>query len=126
MKELKAQLMADVVNVLQNPEEHKKYRISIPNGILFYGPPGCGKTFVARRLADELQYNFFEVSPGTIASPYIHDTVSRIRNIFQDAARSAPSFLFVNEFEGMVPSRREMGPESQFKSEEVNEWLVRD
>ena len=124
MTALKTLLMEDIVNVLQNPEEYKKYRIAIPNGILFYGPPGCGKTFVAQRLAAEPDYNFFEVSPGTIASPYIHDTVLKVRSIFQGAAGSAPAVLFVDELEGMVPSRRAMGPEDQYKSEEVNEWLV--
>jgi transitional endoplasmic reticulum ATPase len=124
MVALKTQLMEDIVEVLRNPDEYRKYRISIPNGILFYGPPGCGKTFVAQRLAGELGYNFSEVSPGTIASPYIHDTVSKVRSIFEEAARSAPVVLFVDEFEGMVPSRRQLGPESQYKSEEVNEWLV--
>jgi len=124
MAALKTLLTDDVVKVLRNPEEYKKYRISIPNGILFYGPPGCGKTFVARRLARELDYNFFEVSPGTIASPYIHDTVLKVRSIFENAAGSAPAVLFVDEFEGMVPSRREMSSEHQYKSEEVNEWLV--
>lgn len=124
MAALKTLLMEDVVNVLRNPEEYRKYRISIPNGILFYGPPGCGKTFVAQKLAGELNYNFFEVSPGTIASPYIHDTVLKVRSIFENAAGNAPAVLFVDEFEGMVPSRREMGSDSQYKSEEVNEWLV--
>lgn len=124
MTALKRLLLEDVVHVLRNPEEYRKYRISIPNGILFYGPPGCGKTFVAQRLAGELNYNFTEVSPGTIASSYVHGTVSKVRSIFEQAARGAPALLFVDEFEGMVPSRRQLGSEDQYKSEEVNEWLV--
>ena len=124
MAELKKVLLEDVVDALKNAEEYKKYRISIPNGILFYGPPGCGKTFVAQRLATELDYNFFEISPGTIASPYIHESVLKIRSIFENAARSAPAMMFVDEFEGLVPSRRDLGAEAQYKAEEVNEWLV--
>jgi transitional endoplasmic reticulum ATPase len=123
MSELKSILLEDVVQALRNVEEYKKYKITIPNGILFYGPPGCGKTFVAQRLANELDYNFFEVSPGTIASPYIHDSVLKIQSIFENAARSAPALIFVDEFEGLVPSRRTLGAESQYKAEEVNEWL---
>jgi transitional endoplasmic reticulum ATPase len=124
MSDLKQVLLDDVINVLRNAEEYRTYRVSIPNGILFYGPPGCGKTFVAQRLAKELNYNFFEVSPGTIASPYIHDTALKIREIFEAAARSAPAVIFVDEFEGLVPSRRALTGEAQYKSEEVNEWLV--
>ena len=124
MSELKQLLLDDVVNVLRNAEEYKRYRVSIPNGILFYGPPGCGKTFVAQRLSKELDYNFFEISPSTIASPYIHDSVLKIRSIFETAARSAPAVVFVDEFEGLVPSRRALTADAQYKSEEVNEWLV--
>jgi transitional endoplasmic reticulum ATPase len=92
--------------------------------VLLYGPPGCGKTFIARRLAKELNYNFTEVSPAAVASPYIHDTVLKISNMFQDAARNAPALIFVDEFEGLVPARSDLGVGEQYKAEEVNEWLV--
>jgi transitional endoplasmic reticulum ATPase len=124
MHSLKETLTEDIINVLKNADEYKKYGLALPNGVLFYGPPGCGKTFVAQHLAKELDYNFYEVSPGSVASPYIHDTVLKIKEIFDSASRSAPSVIFVDEFEGLVPSRRYLSGDSHHKAEEVNEWLT--
>src|SRR5262249_8080993 len=56
MKELKALLHRDVIDPLLNPEKFRKFKLSIPNGLLLYGPPGCGKTFIVRSLAEELGY----------------------------------------------------------------------
>jgi transitional endoplasmic reticulum ATPase len=124
MHRLKELLLEEVVAPLRDPEKYKKYRISIPNGILLYGPPGCGKTFIAQRLAGELGYNFFEISPSSIGSPYVHQTGLKIRDLFDNAAKKAPVVIFVDEFEGMVPARSQLGGEDQYKAEEVNEWLV--
>jgi transitional endoplasmic reticulum ATPase len=117
-------LLEEVVEPLRDPEKSRRYKIEIPNGLLLYGPPGCGKTFVAKRLAAELNYNFFEVSPSEVGSSYIHGSTLKIRELFDQAAKGAPSLMFVDEFEGVVPARRSLGGEQQFKAEEVNEWLV--
>ena len=124
MSDLKRMLLEEVVEPLRDPERFKKYKIGIPNGILMYGPPGCGKTFVAQRLANELNYSFYEVSPSTVGSSYIHESASNIRKLFDEAAKNSTALMFVDEFEGMVPARRSLGGEQQFKAEEVNEWLV--
>ncbi len=124
MNALKESLTHDVVNVLRNAEEYKRYGLSLPNGLLFYGPPGCGKTFIAQHLAKELSYEFYEVSPSSLASPYIHESVLKIKDVFAQAVRSSPSIVFVDEFEGHVPSRRSLGIGSDHKAEEVNEWLL--
>ena len=68
MRDLKAMLERDVVLPLQEPEIYARYRLGLPNGILLYGPPGCGKTFIARKLAEVAGFNFMEVTPGDIAS----------------------------------------------------------
>jgi len=124
MKELKQMLQEEVVEPLRDPERFRRYKIEVPNGILMYGPPGCGKTFVAQRLASELNYNFYEISPSVVGSTYIHGSTLKIKELFEEAARNAPALIFVDEFEGLVPARRGLGGEQQFKSEEVNEWLV--
>jgi SpoVK/Ycf46/Vps4 family AAA+-type ATPase len=123
MKRLKNLLSEEIIKPLRNPEPYKIYKIGIPNGILLFGPPGCGKTFIARQLAEELNYYFLEISPSEIASPFIHDSVLKIRGIFDDAEQHAPSIIFIDEFEAFVPSRSSLGGHQQFKSEEVNEFL---
>jgi transitional endoplasmic reticulum ATPase len=91
---------------------------------LLYGPPGCGKTYIARQLAEELGYFFQDIKPSDVASRYIHDTVLRIREMFDLAVEKAPSVLFIDEFDAFSPSRSELGGHQQYKAEEVNEFLA--
>jgi transitional endoplasmic reticulum ATPase len=65
-----------------------------------------------------------EIIPSEVESPYIHDTALRVREVFKKAAEQAPSVLFVDEFEALVPSRAELGGWQQYKAEEVNEFLA--
>ena len=123
MDELKALLYDEVVSALRDPEELKEYGLTIPNGILLFGPPGCGKTYIARQLAEELNYFFKEVFPSEIGSTFIHDTTLKIRETFDTAAEHAPALLFVDEFEAMVPARRALGAHQHHTSEEVSEFL---
>ena len=123
MDELKALLYDEVVSALREPEELKEYGLTIPNGILLFGPPGCGKTYIARQLAEELNYFFKEVFPSEIGSTFIHDTTLKIRETFDTAADHAPALLFVDEFEAMVPARRALGAHQHHTSEEVSEFL---
>jgi transitional endoplasmic reticulum ATPase len=125
MQELKNQLIADVINPLRNPEKFKKFKVSIPNGLILYGPPGCGKTFIVRKLAEELGYNFTEVKHSDLATPFIHGSVSNIGKEFEKAKQNAPVILFFDEISGLVPDRRNMSSfDNGIKEEEVNEFLM--
>lgn len=124
MANLKEQLIHDVIGPSKNPELYRRYRVSLPNGILFYGPPGCGKTYIARSLAAELGWSFRYCRPSDVASPYIHETVSKIHSVFATAIEKAPSIVFIDEFEAFVPARSELGGHQQYKAEEVNEFLA--
>lgn len=123
MNELKAQFYAEVVRPLRDPEPFMVYKIGIPNGILLFGPPGCGKTYIARQLAEELDYAFWEVFPSQIGGTYIHETALKIREVFSSAAERAPSVIFIDEFEGLVPHRSELSAHQEARAEEVNEFL---
>lgn len=124
MTDLKNLLIAEVINPLRDPERFEKFKVSIPNGILLYGPPGCGKTFIVRKLAEELGYNFFEVKHSDLATPFIHGSVGNIGKAFETAKQNSPAILFFDEISGLVPNRQNLGDSSSHKEEEVNEFLI--
>ncbi len=123
MDDLKALLQDEVVSALREPEDLQAYGLTIPNGILLFGPPGCGKTYISRQLAEELNFFFKEVFPSEIGSTFIHDTTLKIRDVFDSAADNAPAMIFIDEFESMVPARRSLGAHQQHTAEEVSEFL---
>jgi len=124
MKKLKALLISDVIDPLLNPEKFKKFKLSIPNGILLYGPPGCGKTFIVKKLAEELGYNFVELNPSSVATSYVHGAVGNIGKVFEMAKLQAPSIVFIDEIEGLIPKREELSSSADIKKEEINEFLL--
>jgi len=124
MTSLKQQLIADIINPLKHPENFKKFKVSIPNGIILYGPPGCGKTFIVRKLAEELDYDFFEVKHSDLATPFIHGSVNNIGKAFEIAKQNAPAVLFFDEISALVPDRRNLQESSSHKEEEISEFLM--
>ena len=124
MKDLKQLLINDVISPLANPEKYEQFKLSIPNGILLYGPPGCGKTFIVRKLAEELSYSFFEIKHSDVASSYIHGSTGKIAKLFDMAKLNAPSIVFIDEIEGIMPKRENLNEAMQFKQEEINEFLM--
>lgn len=105
MSELKEQLKSDVIDLLQNPEQAKALGLSIPNGLLFYGPPGCGKTFFAEKFAEETGFNYQYVKCSDVASPYIDGGKGKIADIFKQARENAPTILFLDEVDAVIRNR---------------------
>ncbi len=124
MEKLKTTLYEEVIEPIKNPEKFERFKLSIPNGILFFGPPGCGKTFIARQLAEEIGYFFIELKHSDIGSMYVHQTASKIAKNFEVARSHTPSILFIDEISGLVPKRENIGNTNQYKEEEVNEFLM--
>lgn len=124
MKPLKNLLINEVIEPLLNPDKYKKFKLGIPNGILLFGPPGCGKTFIVKKLAEELGYNFVEMSPSSVATPWVHGAVGNIGKVFEMAKLQAPSIVFIDEIEGLVPKREELTASADIKKEEINEFLL--
>ena len=120
MSELKKMLQTDVIDMILYPDEYKKHGLGLPNGMLLYGPPGCGKTFFAERFAEETGYNFRKIIASDIASIYIHGTQEKIGKIFDEARQNAPAILYFDELEAMTPDRE--NTQHNYGSE-VNEFL---
>ncbi|MCQ2326547.1 MAG: AAA family ATPase [Bacteroidales bacterium] len=122
MQDLKDILQLSVIDCLKNPEKYKKFKLDLPNGMLLYGPPGCGKTFFAEKFAEETGYNFQKVISSDIASIYVHGTQQQIAKIFDEARKNAPTILYFDEINTMVPSR-ESDDLRNGEQGEVNEFL---
>jgi transitional endoplasmic reticulum ATPase len=122
MKDLKEQLQHDVINALQNPEEYQRYGITIPNGMLLYGPPGCGKTFFSKRFAEEVGFNFIDIKPSSLQSRFINATQENIAKMFEEAEKNAPTIIFIDELDALVPNRE--GDLHQMHANAVNEFLA--
>ena len=121
MESVKSMLYKDVMFVMQNKDKAAKYRLKAPNGALFYGPPGCGKTFIAEKFAEESHLNFMMVKASDLGSIYIHGTQGKIAELFDEAAKKAPTVICFDELDGMVPDRSTIHNEGA--SGEVNEFL---
>ncbi|MCX6156924.1 MAG: AAA family ATPase [Ignavibacteriae bacterium] len=122
MDDLKKTLYQDIILPLEQKELYEKYKITVPNGILLYGPPGCGKTFICQKLAQEVNYNFVSVKPSDLASVYVHGTQEKIGKLFEDAKKNAPTILFIDELDAVMPRRDDNLGHSY--SQEVNEFLT--
>lgn len=123
MDELKELLQREVIDVLHNPEEYARYGLTIPNGMLLYGPPGCGKTFFAKHFAEEVGFNFMEVKPSTLKSKWVNATQENIGKMFAEAEENAPTIIFIDEMNELVPNR-DNGNVHEMSLGAVNEMLA--
>ena len=121
MEELKELLYSEIILPLQQKDLYDKYRITLPNGILLYGPPGCGKTFISNKLADEINYTFIEIKPSDLASTYVHGSQQKIGKLFRRAREKSPSIIFIDEIDAVIPKRSDRL--NHHYSSEVNEFL---
>lgn len=120
---LKDILQKKVIFLLKNKELAQRYKLTPPNGILLYGPPGCGKTYFAEKFAEESGFNFHFVKASDLGSIYVHGSQGKIAELFKKAAKKAPSVICFDEFDAMVPQRDSGVMTSSGMSGEVNEFL---
>ena len=109
MDEVKQRLEVAFLGPMRNPELARLYGKSLAGGLLLYGPPGCGKTFVARAVAGELGARFYAVSLADILDHYLGDTEKNVKAIFDTARRNAPCVLFLDEVDAIGHRRSRIG-----------------
>ena len=122
MDDLKEMLRKRVILILKDKELADKYKLTPPNGMLLYGPPGCGKSFFAEKFAEETGFNFILVKASDLGSIYIHGSQGKIADLFKKAEENAPTVLCFDEFDAFVPNRS--GDTSGNQAGEVNEFLT--
>jgi transitional endoplasmic reticulum ATPase len=93
---------------LRYPELFQKLGIEPPKGVLLYGPPGCGKTLLAKAVATEAEANFILVNGPEIMNKYYGESEARLREIFRKAEENAPSIIFIDEIDAIAPKRSEV------------------
>jgi ribosome biogenesis ATPase len=115
---VRAELQMSIVEPVLNPERFKRVGLTAPAGVLLYGPPGCGKTLVARAVSNESKANFISIKGPELLNKYVGESEKAVRQLFK---RSAPCVIFFDELDSLVPKR---GSEGNNSSERVVNQLL--
>jgi transitional endoplasmic reticulum ATPase len=108
---------------LRHPRIFERLGIDAPKGVLLHGPPGCGKTLIARAVANETDAYFISLSGSEVMHKFYGESEAHLRKIFEDASSNAPSIIFIDEIDAMAPKREEMGGEKQVERRVVAQLL---
>ncbi|KQY36759.1 AAA family ATPase [Nocardia sp. Root136] len=123
MSEVKQQLDLTLLGPLRNPELAKAFGTSARGGLLLYGPPGCGKTFIASAVAGELGANFYPIEITDILDIYTGASERNVHSIFEMARRNAPCVLFLDEVDALGHKRSQMQASATMRTV-VNQLLT--
>lgn len=115
--------MTELIDFLKNPSKYEAMGARIPKGILLYGPPGVGKTLLARAVAGEAQVPFYAVSGSEFVEMYVGLGASRIRKLFQEAKQNSPCIIFIDEIE-TISHKRGLNYNHSEQDQTLNQLLV--
>ena len=119
------QELQEVVDFLRSPEKFHEMGARIPHGILLVGPPGTGKTLLARAVAGEAEVQFLSISGSDFVEMYVGDGASRVRDLFDQAKKSAPAIIFIDEIDAVGRKRGSgLGGGHDEKEQTLNQLLV--
>ena len=121
LKELREELYYDIVLPIINPQKLKLVGLSKAAGVLLYGPPGCGKTLLAKAVANEAKANFISIKGPELLNKYVGESERAIRSLFIRAKNSSPCIIFFDELDALVPKR---SSENNNSSERVVNQLL--
>ncbi|KAK8191619.1 P-loop containing nucleoside triphosphate hydrolase protein [Phyllosticta capitalensis] len=105
--DIRKELQAAVVEPIKNPERYKAVGITAPTGVLLWGPPGCGKTLLAKAVAAESKANFISVKGPELLNKYVGESERAVRQVFMRARSSVPCVIFFDELDALVPRRND-------------------
>ncbi len=105
LDEVKSQILTKVIYPMKSPERAKAFRVSPGGGILLFGPPGTGKTHIARAIAHEVSAKFISINPATLLSKWFGEFEKNIQLLFSLARENSPSVIFFDEIESLLPKR---------------------
>lgn len=109
---------------LKYPQVFEKLGIDPPKGVLLHGPPGCGKTLIARAVANETDADFQHLTGPEIMAKFYGESEANLRKIFEKASASAPAIIFFDEIDAIAPKREDMGGEKQVEKRVVAQLLA--
>ena len=109
---------------LKYPQVFERLGIDPPKGVLLHGPPGCGKTLIARAVANETAAYFTHITGPEIMGKFYGESEARLRSVFEEAKTNAPAILFIDEIDAIAPKREEMGGEKQVEKRVVAQLLA--
>ena len=124
LEKVKQDLQEAVEWPLKYPQSFKTLGVKPPRGVLLYGPPGCGKTLLAKAVANESEANFILVKGPELISKWVGESEKGIREIFKKARQSAPSIIFFDEIDSIAPSRGRGHSDSNVTERVVNQLLT--
>ncbi|MFQ5841327.1 MAG: CDC48 family AAA ATPase [Thermodesulfobacteriota bacterium] len=109
---------------LKYPQVFERLGIEAPKGVFLHGPPGCGKTLIARAVANETDAHFSHLSGPEIMHKFYGESEAHLRTIFEQGSAHAPSIIFLDEIDAIAPKREEMGGEKQLERRVVAQLLA--
>ncbi|CAH6721041.1 ribosome biogenesis ATPase Rix7p [[Candida] jaroonii] len=105
LHKIRMELHMAIVQPIKKPELYEKVGITAPSGVLMWGPPGCGKTLLAKAVANESRANFISIKGPELLNKYVGESERAIRQVFQRARASVPCIIFFDELDALVPKR---------------------
>lgn len=122
LSQVRQELHMAIVQPIRQPDLFKMVGVDAPGGVLLWGPPGCGKTLLAKAVASETAANFISVRGPELLNKYVGESERAIRQVFERAALSSPCIIFFDEFDSLAPRRDDGG--SEHSSRLVNTLLT--
>eukprot|EP00210_Caulerpa_lentillifera_P008187 g7817.t1 len=124
LENVKRELQEIVQYPVEHPEKYEKFGMAPSKGVLFYGPPGCGKTLLAKAIANECQANFVSVKGPELLTMWFGESEANVREIFDKARQSAPCVLFFDELDSIAVSRGNSPGDSGGADRVLNQLLT--